>query len=57
MTKTELASAVDTRIAITREALQTVYDALNKGQKQKIMKEEKIVSLFALYGVETEQGV
>ena len=36
----------------TKVALQTVYDALNKGQQQKILKDEKIKSLFDHYGVE-----
>lgn len=38
----------------TREALQTMYDALNQGQKKKIVKNEAVAALFARYGVETE---
>lgn len=35
----------------TREALQTVYDALNQGQQQKLRKDEKVKALFDHYGV------
>ena len=52
MKKTELKQAVDVRITETRTALQTVYDALNKGQKQKLVKNEAIKALFDMYGVE-----
>lgn len=36
----------------TKEALQTVYDALNQGQQKKIVKDEKVKALFDRYGVE-----
>lgn len=36
----------------TKEALQTVYDSLNKGQQQKLMKNENVKALFERYGVE-----
>lgn len=52
MTKQELTAAVAAAKAETREALQTVYDALNQGQQKKIVKDEKVKSLFDLYGVE-----
>lgn len=52
MKKTELTQAVDVRITETQTALQTVYDALNKGQKQKLVKNEAVKALFDLYGVE-----
>ena len=35
----------------TRLALQTVYDALNQGQQQKILKDENVKALFDHYGV------
>lgn len=35
----------------TKTALQTVYDALNQGQQQKILKDEKVKALFDHYGV------
>ena len=52
MTKTELPLAVETAKAETKAALQTVYDALNAGQKNKIVKNEQVKALFDLYGVE-----
>ena len=54
MKKTELTKAVDDRINETRNALQTVYDALNSGQQKKIVKDETVKALFDLYGVEYE---
>jgi hypothetical protein len=30
-----------------------VYDALNHGQQQKIMKDEAVAAMFERYGVET----
>ena len=38
----------------TREALQTVYDALNQGQQQKLLREENVKNLFDHYGVQYE---
>lgn len=52
MTKKELIAAVDTAKSETKNALQTVYDALNRGQQNKIVKDESVKSLFDLYGVE-----
>ena len=54
MNKETLNSAVAKAKAETKEALQTVYDALNQGQQSKILKEEKVKALFDLYGVEYE---
>ena len=53
MTKNELTRKTDEVISQTRIALQTVYDALNKGQQQKILKEESVAELFKRYGVNT----
>ena len=36
----------------TKEALQTVYDSLNQGQQKKLVKDEKVKTLFDRYGVE-----
>ena len=36
----------------TKNALQTMYDALNQGQKKKILKNEEVKALFDRYGVE-----
>ena len=52
MKKTELTEAVSTKKAETKNALQTVYEALNSGQKKKIVKDEAVKKLFDLYGVE-----
>jgi hypothetical protein len=51
LTWTEKAEAV---CAETKEALQTVFDALNKGQQNKILKDEEVKALFDRYGVVTE---
>ena len=34
-----------------KTALQTMYDALNQGQKKKIVKNEKVKALFDRYSV------
>lgn len=54
MLNKELREATEALKAETREALQTVYDALNQGQQNKILKDEKVKALFDLYGVEYE---
>ena len=35
----------------TKDALQTMYDALNQGQRKKILKNEKVKALFDRYSV------
>lgn len=55
MRKQELTKAVEEAKAETRNALQTVYDALNQGQQKKILKDEKVKALFDLYGVTYEE--
>ena len=52
MKKEKLTSAVNAAKTETRDALQTVYDALNSGQQKKIVKNEAVKALFDLYGVE-----
>lgn len=52
MKKSELNAAVEACKAETKSALQTVYDALNSGQKKKIVKDEAVKALFDRYGVE-----
>ena len=54
MTKNQLTAAVDVAKTETRNALQTVYDALNQGQQKKILKDDSVKALFDLYGVEYE---
>lgn len=38
----------------TQAALQLVYDTLNHGQQQKIIKDEAVKTLFDRYGVKYE---
>ena len=52
MTRTDLTQAVETAKTETKNALQTVYDALNQGQQKKIVKDEAVKALFDLYGVD-----
>ena len=54
MRKEELKTAVETAKTEIKNALQTVYDALNQGQQKKILKNEDVKALFDLYGVEYE---
>lgn len=51
MTKEELTAAVEVAKEKTKTALQTVYDALNQGQRKKIVKDEAVKAIFDLYGV------
>ena len=39
----------------TKSALQTMYDALNQGQRKKIVKNPEVKALFDRYGVEYEE--
>lgn len=52
MKKEHLNSVVKDTKTETRDALQTIYDALNQGQQKKVVKDEKVKELFDLYGVE-----
>ena len=52
MTKNQLTEAVDKAKIEAKEALQTMYDALNQGQRKKIVKNEAVKALFDRYGVE-----
>lgn len=52
MKKDELTAAVQVAKTETRDALQTMYDALNQGQQKKIVKDEAVKILFDRYGVE-----
>ena len=51
MKRTELTTAVDACISETRNALQTVYDALNPGQQKQIVKDQAVKELFDRYDV------
>ena len=52
MKKIDLIEAVQAVKTETRNALQTMYDALNQGQQKKIVKDEAVKALFDRYGVE-----
>lgn len=52
MKKSELKAATLTVKTETKEAMQTMYDALNQGQQKKIVKDEAVRKLFDRYGVE-----
>lgn len=54
MKKVELERKVDAVKSGTKEALQTLYDNLNKGQKKKIASVTEVAELFERYGVEVE---
>ena len=51
MDKTTLNEAVKACKETTKEALLTVYEALNQGQQKKLLKNEKVKALFELYDV------
>ena len=51
MDKMTLYKAVANCKETTKNALQTVYDALNQGQQKKILKNEDVKALFDLYEV------
>lgn len=52
MDKKILNNAVKACKEETKIALQTVYDALNKGQQNKILKDEAVKALFDLYKID-----
>lgn len=51
MTTAELTRAVEAAKTETRDALQTMYDALNSGQQKQIVKVESVKALFNRFGV------
>lgn len=55
MTKRELKRKTDRAVEETKSALQTVYDALNQGQRKQIVKDAAVKALFNRYGVEYEE--
>ena len=52
MNKYELEEKTNNIIEETKNALQTMYDALNQGQQKQIVKNEEVKALFDRYGVE-----
>ena len=55
MRKEQLTKAVEAAKTETQNALQTVYDALNNGQRNKIKKDGKVKALLDRYGVKGEE--
>lgn len=51
MKKTTLLKKTEEAVSETRNALKTVYEALNQGQQKKLLKDEKVAKLFERYGV------
>ena len=51
MTRLEAAEACRQEI---KEALETIYNALNSGQQKQLMKYEKVKAIFDRYGAEYE---
>lgn len=52
MRKSKLTEAVTAHKTETREALQLLFDNINKGQRKQLVKREEIKKLFDRYGVE-----
>ena len=55
MKKAELKDKTTVVVTETRDALQTMYDALNHGQQKQIVKNEAVKALFDRYGVAYEE--
>ena len=51
MTKEDLETKTNNVINETRDALQTMYDALNRGQQKQIIKDQNVKALFDRYGI------
>ena len=51
MNKDTLTAAVEACKTETRDALQLVYDNLNSGQQNKLLKEPAVAALFERYGI------
>ena len=54
MKKTELKEKTKAVKTDTKEAIETILDNLNQGQKKKVLKVEKVRILCDRYGVDTE---
>lgn len=52
MKKIDLIEKVTAVKTETKNALQTIYNALNQGQQKKIVKNAEVKALFDRYGVE-----
>lgn len=55
MKKNDLINAVASLKTETHDALQMIWDATNKGQRSKLLKNPDIAALLERYGVNTEE--
>jgi hypothetical protein len=55
MRRIDLTDAVNAHVAVTREALQLIWDNTNKGQRRQLLKNPDIAALLLRYGVVTEE--
>lgn len=54
MRRSELNSACDKHKTETHDAIQTIWDATNKGQRNKLLKNEKVKAILDRYEVNCE---
>ena len=55
MKKAALTAAVDECMSVTQAALQLIWDATNKGQRNKLLKNPDIAALLERYHIITEE--
>ena len=53
MTKAELERKTDEAVQLAHDAVQACFDALNQGQRKKILKDERVAAYVELLGVTT----
>ena len=53
--KSKLTEVIQTTKSETAEAILTMLEPLNQGQRKKVLKEEKVKALCARYGVEVSE--
>lgn len=56
MKKNKFDKIVSAAVKETKAALQTVYDTLSKGQKQKLLKNAAVKTLFGRYSVTVDES-
>ncbi len=54
MTRGELSAAVDALVTQTHDALQLLWNNINKGQRKQLAKRPEIAALLERYGVEAD---
>lgn len=53
MSKKTYTESAREHVAETRNALQTFFDELNRGQQKKILRNERVATILEMYGVDT----